>query len=339
MSATSLRVRPVAALFFATAWFAVTSPAANAIWLTGTIDGHSSSGGAAQITFTCQGENPCRGTYLAMMQYDGCESGAVDSIVITGLDLSRTGSVSGSATLTAIEDRAEYRGPDGFCHASDGPFPDISATFTGTFDGSTIQLSLATPTDVTMSGSARVMNRLAKVSGSMYGSGKGSMSATFSCEGETPCIGTGTATFRDDGCSNEFTFTDKFSMSGLQLSQPGSISGAVIFRSGDFNTIKNPGGTCTYALRPGRDGGAWYSGSWNGSSGSFTLLDTEDYPISGGFTASFEPLSTTVIPPAFPMTVTSSITPTVSTVRADIQYRPADVGTSGSVYSFAMAPA
>ncbi|MDH5265694.1 MAG: hypothetical protein OEX21_13180, partial [Betaproteobacteria bacterium] len=42
--------------------------------------------------------------------------------------------------------------------------------------------------------------------------------------------------------------------------------------------------------------------------------------------------------PVFPMTVTSNITATSTTVQADIQYRPEDVGTSGSVYVFAVAP-
>ena len=44
-------------------------------------------------------------------------------------------------------------------------------------------------------------------------------------------------------------------------------------------------------------------------------------------------------PPVFPMTVRASIDPVSATVSADIQYRPQDVGTSGSVYVFALAPA
>jgi hypothetical protein len=40
----------------------------------------------------------------------------------------------------------------------------------------------------------------------------------------------------------------------------------------------------------------------------------------------------------FEMTVTSSITPTVSSATASIQYRPTDVGRTGSVYTFAVAP-
>ncbi len=39
------------------------------------------------------------------------------------------------------------------------------------------------------------------------------------------------------------------------------------------------------------------------------------------------------------MTVRASINPVSATVAADIQYRPQDVGTSGSVYVFALAPA
>jgi hypothetical protein len=42
--------------------------------------------------------------------------------------------------------------------------------------------------------------------------------------------------------------------------------------------------------------------------------------------------------PIFPMTVTGSIGPTVSNITANIQYRPADVGSNGSVYTFAVAP-
>ena len=45
------------------------------------------------------------------------------------------------------------------------------------------------------------------------------------------------------------------------------------------------------------------------------------------------------IVPVFPMVVTGSITPTVANINAAIQYRPQDVGTTGSVYVFALAPA
>ncbi len=44
------------------------------------------------------------------------------------------------------------------------------------------------------------------------------------------------------------------------------------------------------------------------------------------------------VAPVFPMTVTSSIGPTVSSATANIQYRAEDVGKTASVYTFAMAP-
>jgi hypothetical protein len=44
-------------------------------------------------------------------------------------------------------------------------------------------------------------------------------------------------------------------------------------------------------------------------------------------------------PPVFPMTVTSNINTATATASAQIQYRPQDVGTQGSVFVFALAPA
>ncbi|NJD87773.1 MAG: hypothetical protein FIB05_07150, partial [Betaproteobacteria bacterium] len=43
-------------------------------------------------------------------------------------------------------------------------------------------------------------------------------------------------------------------------------------------------------------------------------------------------------PPVFEMTVRTNITPAAASASADIQFRPQDVGTSGSVYAFAVAP-
>jgi hypothetical protein len=42
--------------------------------------------------------------------------------------------------------------------------------------------------------------------------------------------------------------------------------------------------------------------------------------------------------PVFPMTVTKDIGPTVSNATANIQFRPQDVGTTGAVYAFFVAP-
>lgn len=64
--------------------------------------------------------------------------------------------------------------------------------------------------------------------------------------------------------------------------------------------------------------------------------------LPASFNAAFYLVSTVakvlVSPPVFPMVVTSNITPTVANVTAAIQYRPQDVGSTGSVYVFALAP-
>jgi hypothetical protein len=44
-------------------------------------------------------------------------------------------------------------------------------------------------------------------------------------------------------------------------------------------------------------------------------------------------------PPVFPMTVTSEITPTAASATANVQFRPQDVGTTASIYVFAVVPA
>jgi hypothetical protein len=46
-----------------------------------------------------------------------------------------------------------------------------------------------------------------------------------------------------------------------------------------------------------------------------------------------------VTAPVFPVTVTTSVTPSTTSASATLQFRPQDVGTSGSVYVFAVAPA
>ena len=93
-----------------------------------------------------------------------------------------------------------------------------------------------------------------------------------------------------------------------------------------------------------------YSGSWNlaANQGTFSvsrtdcLFDGVVAPICGPadappFTGTFK--TEPVLPPVFPMTVTSTITATSATASAAIQYRPQDVGSSGSVFVFALAPA
>ena len=57
-----------------------------------------------------------------------------------------------------------------------------------------------------------------------------------------------------------------------------------------------------------------------------------DAPFNGTLKTELVP------PPVFPMVVRSNITTTSATALADIQFRPQDVGSSGSVFVFALAP-
>jgi len=63
------------------------------------------------------------------------------------------------------------------------------------------------------------------------------------------------------------------------------------------------------------------------------------FATAGYHTTTHVTIKAELPPPVFPMTVESNITPTTANASAQIQYRPQDVGTSGSVYVFAVAPA
>jgi hypothetical protein len=89
-----------------------------------------------------------------------------------------------------------------------------------------------------------------------------------------------------------------------------------------------------------------------------TLVAGQEYFALGGFTAMVDVKPNAALPgsvnaalyevstvltlkaeaPVFRMTVSGSIGPTVSNITAAIQYRAEDVGTTGSVYAFAVAP-
>jgi hypothetical protein len=75
-------------------------------------------------------------------------------------------------------------------------------------------------------------------------------------------------------------------------------------------------------------------------SGAFELTAAPTYAtsITGRVSVGAGASTVTPPPPVFPMTVTSNITPTTANATAVIQFRDQDVGTSGSVFTFAVAP-
>ncbi len=324
------------------------SPAAHAIRLNGLVSVQSSDGGGGEVQFSCEGENPCRGEWVATMKTPDCSNnyGRLGTMSITGLSLSTPGPIAGTLTVDGIQNDSVTRHLDGSCAVQANATTPFITAFTGAWSGTTATLVFPTASGggatLNVTGGFALVSQLVQVSGSVSGSGTvpgsgfGNMQLSFTCEGENPCMGTATLVGRDPGCSNTFTMTDKFGMMGLNLSQPGNLYGGLVLKGGGYYTLYNPDGSC--GIKPGRpDGGARFTGTWNGSSGTLTLID-QDYPTSGSFTASITPLATGTPPPVFPMTVTADIGPTVSSASANIQYRPQDVGSTGSVFVFAVAP-
>ena len=182
-----------------------------------------------------------------------------------------------------------------------------------------------------------------KVTGAFAASGGdgGYVSASFTCFGLPTCTGLYAGVAQDSGCSNTLSLSDGFTITGLDLSRPGTLSGTLTLQRGWSSPASAPGTTivCNYAMR-NQPFSIPYTGTWDGSLGtiSFTGADpgggSGSVGLFGAFTAT---VSST--PPVFPLEVTGSITPTVSNIQATFQPRPEDVGTNASVFVFALAPA
>ncbi|MEO7743691.1 MAG: hypothetical protein ABIR98_12190 [Usitatibacter sp.] len=127
-------------------------------------------------------------------------------------------------------------------------------------------------------------------------------------------------------------------VTGLNLAQSGGVGG----------TISQKVAIC--ALPTVTEFIYHYAGSWNlaANQGSFNVSRTDciidgvaqsfcDAAGAPPFTGTFK--TEIPLPPVFPMVVTSNITPTSATASAQIQFKPEDVGSSGSIFVFALAPA
>jgi hypothetical protein len=202
----------------------------------------------------------------------------------------------------------------------------ISASLFGRFSASLAVSVLVLPALAQTATDIRVK---ATYSGSDPG---GVYSGSFDCVGTPTCRGTYTDSDRPSNCSNAFVKSNEIVLTSLDLSGPGPVQGTITLRGTEANTVRNADGTCTYTPRPNGDFTSTYAGSWDGTNGTFLIAPTDpsDSPTPVHFKVE--------LPPVFPMTVRSSIG-TTATATADIQYRPQDVGTTQSVFVFAMAPA
>ena len=174
-----------------------------------------------------------------------------------------------------------------------------------------------------------------RISGTFFlEDGGGLIDGTFQCAGSPICQGEYTVTVRNIGCSNLFRLRDTFTMTGVNVAQPGTAQGTVTLRNALFNDQQHADGTCS--IRPGtfRDLTMNYTGHWDGTRGSFISQYREggdSFDVPGTFKVD--------VPPVFPMVVRATIDATSATASADIQFRPQDVGTTGGVFVFATAPA
>ena len=195
--------------------------------------------------------------------------------------------------------------------------------------------ALAAPRDVAAGGT--------QVSGSLTVADVDGIGAriTFSCLGQPTCAGLQSATVQDPFCTNSYTFNDSFTVSGVDLSRPGSFSGTLNFGR-DYDSawpgvgpVRNQPLVCAYS-RNSNVFTIGYTGTWDGNKGTITATGfdfTGAVQINGTFTANI-----TKAAPVFPMEVTGSITPAVSNISATFQPRPQDVGTNARVFVFALAP-
>jgi hypothetical protein len=176
----------------------------------------------------------------------------------------------------------------------------------------------------------------AQVSGAFGATGPSgdSLRITFTCTGIPTCAGTFTMTEKDAGCSNSFTFTNSMVFNGLDLSHPGAFSGTLdLAAETNSNILSN--GTCSYAVGAVPKTHS-FTGAWDGTKGTIVVQGHNDdgsvFDVPGTFTSNIAP------PPVFPMTVSANVTPTVSSVSANIQPRSQDTGNNASIYVFAHAP-
>jgi hypothetical protein len=184
-----------------------------------------------------------------------------------------------------------------------------------------------------MAGAILVLHGAAIAAGDVQVSGShvdSETTATFSCSGVPTCTGIYTSVDRYHECNNAtFSYTGVFIASGLTLTQPGTFAGTVFLQGGDTNTqVQN--GVCSPVHA---DITFPYTATWDGRNGVLRII-TQDGVFDFPFTA-----NVSSAPEVFPMAVTSSITPTVSTATATIQPRSQDAGQNVGIFVFAHAPA
>ena len=157
----------------------------------------------------------------------------------------------------------------------------------------------------------------------------------ITCRGIPTCTGSYAAHVRQENCTNYTDHSGTFSATGLNLAQSGTLQGTIVTTTPDIRRLAN--NTCVFTGQIITET-MTYTGSWNLATRSGTLRVTGPSGANDIFNIDIT-ADLTATAPVFPMTVTSRIDSQTATVSANIQFRPQDVGRTGSVFVFASAPA
>ena len=159
-------------------------------------------------------------------------------------------------------------------------------------------------------------------------------SLNFECTGNDPCVGSMRGTIRDHGCSNEGAFSGALSATGGMLpSPPGPVSVTVTAPNADLNSTLQPDGTCVYSTR-NKDFVQSLAGRWDGQQGTLSGTHVDN----DGFVVNIVATYTADVGAPFTMAVDSSVTGPIANATASVQFASNLVGTTQSVYVFALAP-
>lgn len=155
----------------------------------------------------------------------------------------------------------------------------------------------------------------------------------FNCTGTPTCTGQYTESYKIDECSNSLDFSGVITITGMNLAVTGSFEGQLTMASWLYGIERQTDGSCRI-VPPIEPATFPYRASWNAATGTGSItMGAGGFEVPGTFKA-----NVSAPPPVFPMTVRSNIDAVSATASADIQFRPQDVGSSGSVYVFAVAP-
>jgi len=163
---------------------------------------------------------------------------------------------------------------------------------------------------------------------------------TFTCTGSPTCTGTYTGGEVLPECANEIAIGGGVTVTGLDLSAVQGLQGQVTLQGVDHSVSPDANHQCT--IQGGaRDKTLSYQGGWDGTEGGLLVsgVDDDGSPFQFGiaFTATGVPPPPAKTPP-FQMTTSISVTPTTTSATAQITYPAGDVGTTASVFVFALAP-